>query len=120
MKKTQSEQLSLVQHPGKYLYLYVLWSKSNWFEVLFENDVCTLRNSFIVPFLKNSQIENCTDALWSGKRKLSKNALLKDFQWDFSGLEPRTSTSNTRIKVTYTMNWMLSCVLFLSLYVELL
>ena len=38
-------------------------SESNCSSVIFGNEVCTLKNYLIGPFLKNTQIENGEDAL---------------------------------------------------------
>ena len=50
-------------------------------ELLFENYVCSLRNSFIGPLLENPKIENLPDAQLRGTRKISqegKNAQEKN------------------------------------------
>ena len=72
MFKMKPEQLFLVHHRIKYLYFYVLWSKSKFLEVIFKNDACISSNSFIGSFLSNPLIENCPYARQSGRKKLSK------------------------------------------------
>ena len=87
------------------------------FEVLFENVVCTLRNSFIGPFLKNPWIGYCLDARWSGKRKFSKTKKLNYFHrlywtqtWDLEvkyekrSLVPGTCCTYVSSFCPYTLN----------------
>ena len=48
-----------------------------------------------------------------------KTAILKEFQWDFSELKHWTSASHNITKIPNNRNWMIACVQFFYLHIEL-